>query len=107
LSAESWKIVGLVVGGVGAIISALAKILDDREKSRVMLEAAEAAVSGAQKAHQPPRKRSLYISIAALWIAILGFVVGLLGEMSSLRSNGGPEVPLGSNSLIFGSQLSD
>ena len=83
-----------------------------------MLEAAEAAVSGAQKAHQPPRKRSLYISIAEplahqnIEATVKGKTtyeqqVAAVRGIASLRSNGGPEVPLGSNSVIFGSQRSD
>ena len=76
LTADTWKVLGLLVGGAGTILAAVAKVFDDREKTRAARE---------RESNSPPRKRSLYISIGALCIAVLGFVVGFLGEMGSQR----------------------
>jgi hypothetical protein len=83
LTADQWKVLGLFVGGAGTIISAVAKVIDERGKSEAARQDATAMASGGRESGALPGKRSLYISIAALCIAVLGFAVGFAGETAS------------------------
>jgi hypothetical protein len=87
MSAETWKILGLIVGSVGTIVAAVAKVMDEREKSRASLAAHPPSDADRSTGSQIPSatKRSLYVSIAALSVAVFGFVVGFLGELAAQR----------------------
>ena len=85
MTPEMLKDIGLIVGSVGTIVAAVAKVLDESQQSKTSAAAPASQTETEEKPQIPRSKRSLYVSIVALAVAVLGFVLSFAFEMKSQR----------------------
>lgn len=85
MTPDTLKIIGLAVGSFGTIVSAIAKVVDERDASRVRAEEFKTAESGKALAFRPRNKRSLFVAIISLAVAVLGFAVSFEADMAQQR----------------------
>ena len=86
MNPEILKDLGLIVGCVGTLIGAIAKVFDERDKSKVLASAQNFPRNEQRQFPEPRRhKRSLYVSIVSLAVAALGFAFSFAYEIASQR----------------------
>jgi hypothetical protein len=79
MNADSLKVAALVIGATATLISAAAKVVDEKEKLK-------ADVAGLEKPQTRTGRRALYVSLASLAIAVVGFATSLAVELVSQRA---------------------